>query len=216
MLKVYLFNAPPRAGKGISASCLSSNIIDKGGIACIREFKDELIKITSAGLGISVSQFLDGYDEKTYDYLNRKSYYVSTKVQLSTEWWKDMPLYRINNKLYSKREALIHFSEIVIKPSFGEDAFGKALVSTLPEEGVVCIADGGFPQELQPVIDYVGAENVTVVRIIREGCTFDNDSRDYLEPVMLKGKVKFVNINNNSTVESYENKLIKMYEEGRL
>ncbi len=214
MLKVILFNAPPRAGKGISASCLSSHIIDKGRIACIREFKDELIKITSAGLGIPVDQFLDGYDEKTYDYLNRKSYYVSTKVQLSTEWWKDMPLYRINNKLYSKREALIHFSEVVIKPSFGEDAFGKALVSTLPKEGVVCIADGGFPQELQPVIDYVGAENVTVVRIFREGCSFANDSRDYLGYAMLKGKVKFLDITNNDSVEDYESKLIKLYEEG--
>lgn len=216
MLKVYLFNAPPRAGKGISASCLSSHIIDKGEIACVREFKDQLIMITAAGLGIPVEQFLDGYDEKTYDYLNRKGYYVSTKVELSTEWWKDMPLYRINNKLYSKRQALIHFSEVVIKPSFGEDAFGKALVAALPKEGAVCIADGGFPEELQPVIDYVGAENVTVVRIFRNGCSFVNDSRDYLEPAMLKGKVKFLNINNDDSIEDYESKLIKLYEEGKL
>lgn len=42
-------------------------------------------------------------------------------------------------------------------------------------------ADGGFLAELIPLVGKIGAENITVAKIEREGCTFEGDSRDYVE-----------------------------------
>lgn len=94
-------------------------------------------------------------------------------------------------------------SENVIKPSFGKDAFGKAFVNSLPEEGIVFVSDSGFPEELQPVIDHVGSDNVLVVRIQREGCSFEGDSRDYLTPEMFEDKVQFYQVMNNGTEKEF-------------
>jgi len=201
MLKVVVFNAPARSGKD-SASSHMCKITDNG---YHKAFKDELFKICANILGISVERFKDGYDETLGEVYNRKG-----KKLLFHEdpdiWYKDYTgtiLQRIRGKQYSKREFLIHMSENVIKPSFGKDAFGKTFVNSLPEEGIVFVSDSGFPEELQPVIDYVGAENVLVIRIQREGCSFEGDSRDYLTPEMFDDKVQFYQIVNNGTEKEF-------------
>ncbi|AGH31988.1 deoxynucleoside monophosphate kinase [Vibrio phage PWH3a-P1] len=192
MLKIIVFNGPARSGKDCAAEHMC-NIIEKG---YHKAFKDELFKICANTLGISIEEYQTDYDRQTPD-----------KV-----WWmKDLPsvftsaamLSPSEKNAFSQREFLIHMSENVIKPSFGKDAFGKAFVNSLPEEGVVFVSDSGFKEELQPVIDHVGAENVLVIRLTREGCSFDGDSRDYLTPEMFDGKVQFYQIENNGTEQEF-------------
>lgn len=78
------------------------------------------------------------------------------------------------------REALIHVSENVIKPRYGLDYFGKKSAKRL-SEGLNVFTDGGFEEELNPIIDSVGLENVLIFRLHRTGCSFKNDSRNYLQ-----------------------------------
>lgn len=100
---------------------------------------------------------------------------------------KDVP-----HKLFkglSPRQALIHVSEDIIKPNFGKDYFGKylaqeiedtiKLVSPFVNGLTFVISDCGFIEELKPVCEVT---DVTLVRLYREGCTFKNDSRTYLNP----------------------------------
>ena len=192
MLKVVVFNGPARSGKDSASSHMCKIRTN----SYHRAFKDELFKICANTLGISVEEYQTDYDRQTPD-----------KV-----WWmKDLPsvftsaamLSPSEKSAFSQREFLIHMSENVIKPSFGKDAFGKSFVNSLPEEGVVFVSDSGFPEELQPVIDHVGVENVLVVRIQRDGCSFEGDSRDYLTPEMFDDKVKFYQIVNNGTEEEF-------------
>ena len=193
-LKIVVFNGSPRCGKGIAAKHLTKlvNSLEGNLPAFHMEFKDELFKIASNVLGISIGEFLTDYERKTPDNV----WWMKDLVSLSTSASMKVVGERKN---YSQREWLIHISENVIKPSFGKDAFGKALVNSLPESGVVFISDSGFKEELQPVIDHVGADNVMVVRIQREGCTFDGDSRSYLTPCMFKDPIQFYEISNNGT-----------------
>ena len=87
---------------------------------------------------------------------------------------------------------------------FGGDAFGKAMVASLPESGIVFVSDGGFAEELIPVIDHVGGDNVLVVRIHREGVDFAGDSRAYLDNIDLGDKgVCMYDISNDSTLEVF-------------
>ncbi|CAH9014623.1 putative ATP-binding protein [Vibrio phage 277E43-1] len=202
MLKVIVFNAPPRSGKEVAAKAVMKciNTLDSNLVAHHREFKDELFKVAANALDISVEDFLRDYDSKVKDVVASKYLF---NVDENT-WWKDVPIYDVNGKLYSKREWLIHVSENVVKPSFGKDAFGKMFVNSLPKEGVVAVSDGGFPEEIKPVIDHVGAENITIVRIHREGCDFSNDSRNYLTQGMFEDKIAFLDIENNSTLDKFE------------
>ena len=202
MLKVVVFNGPPRSGKGIIAKYLTDgiNTEDNSIPSFHMEFKDELFKVCANFLGGTVGSFLQYYDLKTLEVLTNP---VEGNYP---EWFKDFKgttSQRVVNTNYSKREFLIHVSENVIKPSFGNSAFGTALVNNLPEEGYVFISDSGFKDELQPVIDRVGEDNVLVVRINREGCTFEGDSRNYLDPEMFNNKVKFMDVTNNETEEQF-------------
>ncbi len=208
-LKVVVFNGPPRCGKGIATKHLANLVNQPESFLTghIREFKDELFKIAANTLGLSVAEFKKGYDQTLVEFYGEDSIELKYAVMDidgdENSWVKDHPWYDVEGKVYSKREWLIHISENVVKPAFGEEAFGNAMVSSLPEEGIVFVSDSGFASELQPVIDHVGAENVLVVRIQRDGCSFDNDSRDYLTPEMFNSKVEFFQVVNNVTEEKF-------------
>lgn len=85
------------------------------------------------------------------------------------------------------REALIFTSEELIKPYRGKDYFGcrlaKDILATKKSKGFV-ISDGGFEEELTALksLEHQGYK-VWVVRLTREGCTFENDSRTYFNQV---------------------------------
>ncbi len=192
MLKVVLFNSPPRLGKGVAAKhmCELINTEDTFFTAHTREFKDTLFELTASMLDLEVEDFLHRYDSKN--------------MGSPTGWHKDMKQFDINGTLCSQREALIHMSENIIKPVFGKDSFGKAMVESLPSEGIVFISDGGFPEEVQPVIDHVGEDNLLIIRIRREGVTFEGDSRQYLnEDMFPDNKVTIEDVNNDKTLGEF-------------
>ena len=201
MLKVIVSNAPPRAGKEVAAKAIikAINTQDSNLVAYHKEFKDELFKVAANTLGISVEEFMQGYDKRAPEVLG---WYPSV------EWYKDYKSITVGDNKFSQREWLIHVSENVIKPSFGKDAFGKMFVNSLPEEGIIAVSDGGFPEEIQPVIDHVGAGNITIVRIHREGCDFSNDSRNYLAQDMFEDKINFVDVDNNASIEKFQTDVV--------
>lgn len=104
------------------------------------------------------------------------------------------PYLMVNGKNVTMREFMIHVSEKVMKPMFGNDVFGKALVQKLKKvptqdnnghPTVVVLSDGGFVDEGVPVIDHVEAENYFLIRLHRideKGIEFGfgEDSRRYI------------------------------------
>lgn len=206
-LKVVVFNSPPRGGKGVGASHMKEVINgQEGNLAAFHmEFKDELFKLAANTVRVDMEDFMEDYDSQVRDVngFNQSWARQFSSVDMDT-WWKDVPLYKVADLFLSTRQLLIHVSEKVIKPSFGNDAFGKAMVSQLPENGVVFVSDSGFSEELQPVINHVGADNVLVIRLHRDGCTFEGDSRDYLTPEMFEGTVKIRDIYNNGTLDEFK------------
>lgn len=174
MSKVILLNGPPSSGK----DTLGAQLMLLPNVK-MRSFKKALV------------------------YMTRVIY----KIPLATwtEWYttegKEIPREELMGM--SQREALIHVSEHVGKPFFGLDVWGKAVASTMPvdEESIYVLTDSGFKEEAQVLIDKFGAENVHVVRIKREGYTFEGDSRDYLEPSMFDSRVRFTDTSLSPTFE---------------
>jgi len=211
-LKVVVFNACPRLGKGCAAEHMIklTNTDDHFYTAHHREFKDSLFKLCAAMYGITVEEFLKDYDKED-KYSPTGWSKDAAKFSIDAALTEDCNCFHgchcgVQDKLYhySQRSSLIHMSENIIKPVFGKDAFGKAMVASLPESGIVFVSDGGFAEELLPVIDHVGQKNVLVVKIHRKGVDFAGDSRAYLDNKDLGEKpVKMVDIDNDGTLEEF-------------
>ena len=90
---------------------------------------------------------------------------------------KDEPLYRDFDA--TPRDVQIALSENVMKPLFGDEAFGRIAVNaitSIPGKYIV-ISDCGFGPEIVPLQKQYGYDKVYGIRISRPDCDYSNDSR---------------------------------------
>lgn len=197
MDRVLILNGAPRSGKDTLATKLFAagtfwNHVDGS-------FKRPLQNIAAAILGMTEKDFLDQY-----------------------ETIKDQPC--PNGLPLTVRELMIKISEEWVKPLagkrfFGDEAYRRALVDCGRMDTTrqphyrwqvrgttVVFTDGGFGEEVLKFIEELGPENVYIVRIIREGHTFEKDSRRLLQkhtPGL--EKCQFFSVFNNGTREDLLN-----------
>lgn len=153
MAKVIILNGPAGCGKDTLAMALVEMGFAKG----TTSFKNPMFNIALAALGQDAyHEFLDGYDDRAR---------------------KEKPEGFLNG--LSRRQFMIAISEQFIKPVFGDDYFGKYLAENLPDgDEVFVVSDGGFASEVAPIV--AAGHDVRIVRLHREGYTFEGDSRGYL------------------------------------
>lgn len=166
--------------------------------------KDVLAEMLISKLGGVKQQFKDALYKHTAVLFQME---LSAFVKLATvRGTKDLSTPSLQG--YSPREALIFTSENVYKPTYGQDYFGKYTTSKL-EEGYNFVADSGFKIEAEVVTDHVG--KVLLVRIYRDGCTFEGDSRNYIN-LDHKGTPS-LDLYNNGTLEEARDTVIRFMED---
>lgn len=149
---IIIFNGPPGTGK--DEVCLFlKNKLDFTHI----EFKDALFDETCKHFNVSKEWFMSGYSDRSIK--ERKESILENR---------------------SRRDALIHVSEDIIKPNYGKDYFGVKVVEKIKDGVDYCFSDGGFKEEILPIINIVGTKKICLVQLTREGCDFSTDSRRYL------------------------------------
>ncbi len=133
---------------------------------------------------------------------------------VKTQWWlknykpgfKDEPQDELNG--FSMREILINFSENYIKPMKGTNFFAEEMVYKITQSPskTFVIADIGFQYELDALTNEEWFD-VTVLRIDKQGCDFENDSRCHLS----YDKIGY--INNYDTIDDLkaQAKFVKDY-----
>jgi hypothetical protein len=186
MTKVVILNGAPSSGKDTVAQWLDE-VKYNGYSVYKQEFKEKLYDILGAIYSLPLHE--------VYSLSDRES------KELPQECFGGLSL----------RQAMIKVSENIIKPNYGEDYFGIMAAKALIEGELNVFSDGGFQSELAPIIDKVGEDNVLIIRIHRDGCTFENDSRDFLPDGLVD---LTVDIDNNGTLdELFENveKAIKIF-----
>ena len=209
---VVIFNSPANSGKDIATDMLVNYF--QSGVKLA--FKDELYKDTANYFNIEVEDLIEYHSDRSlkentsllfpkYQSESLKQYFFSLLYVIGA---------LINNHYlmslgyYSSREALIHVSEIVVKPVKGKDYYGKKLVEKIEDssERFYFVSDGGMKEELSSVADK--GYRVIIAQLMRSGATFEGDSRSLLNKDDFKeySNIKFCQIDNNTSLDDlYQN-----------
>lgn len=209
--KIVLLNAPRLAGKGVAVDHLRSqgfNLIDAG---C----KETLHRLTMTLFSVPENRYWEIYNDRSLKEVPLPEFKVNINDQ-EQEALDDVLGYYIdhwesgfgdvmsNKMTLSIREAMIYVSEVVCKPRFGDNFFGISRASKL-QEGLTYIEDScGFAEELHPLIERVGQDNILLIRIHRDGCTYDGDSRQMIPDGIITNTI---DVYNNGSIEDYFKKI---------
>jgi len=165
---IVIFNGPPAAGKDEA----TAQFINRGFKHL--SFKDVLIDETCKYFKVTREWFMHGYDDRNV---------------------KEEPKSALMCR--SRREALIHVSEDIIKPKYGKSFFGEKVAEKIQDGVHYAISDGGFSEEIAPILERISAEDIILVQLLREGCSYSSDSRRYfngdLKKEIIVGKPSFIN-----------------------
>lgn len=184
--KIVFLNGPPRAGK------------DEAGVALLRGHPDCRLYAMKRPLDGALRGFF-GVDERTW----------ALWEQHKDECNEAFPFSDWGDKTF--RETKISFSEEWAKKLFGQSVFGRmALFNLQRDQGfsryaLTAVTDSGFLHEALPLIEAVGPTNALVVRIMRDGKSFDGDSRSYWDP---PHDVRLINLYNNDMELDMWHKLV--------
>ncbi len=186
--KIVIANGPPGSGKDTSIASLVEGLNFKG-----RAFE------------LSYKTTL--YQEVAKRYNLEVDYVRSLNENRET---KEVQMDCFNG--LSVREALISESEDHIKPTLGEDGVAKLTLDALlkeiqpePNESILLMnSDGGFNVEVDYVKSRLGlhSEQLFIIRLLRNGCSFKNDSREFIRNPNLI-------INNDNSIDKLKFQLIK-------
>lgn len=162
------------SGKDYIAEVLQSYIILNTGLNCsILKYKSRLYRITAALYGLDEIKLIEVANNRIL---------------------KEAPMVALGG--LSPRKALIKVSEGIVKPIFGERYFGAALASSIGSEDFVVIPDGGFSEEVVPLVECDRVHRIVVVRLTADGCTFEGDSRSYIRKGPSLKDVSFLDYHN--------------------
>ena len=221
MRKMVLFNAPAKVGKDVVIKYLQENGINLYYAEC----KTKLHKLVQEIFNVSFNRYWDIYNNRSLKEIPLDDFRVNFKSKEDRKVFSDLlpidwldekrhPSILINGKIWkvnlSIREAMIYVSEVLIKPRFGEDYFGKSRMLSMKNEGVYVDGSAAFIDELNPLIDELGQENILLIRVYRDGYTFDGDSRGYIPDGIITNTV---DVDNNGTEQEYFNKVKLIVEE---
>jgi hypothetical protein len=153
--KVIFVNAPPRSGKDVFAD------------EALELFSPNCILMKAADPIVNMVKTLFGSE---------------AEFQTYREELKDKPLFGDERK-GTLRELFIAISENAVKPVLGNDFYGRDLARRISgiDREIVVISDIGFDEEAAPVLSDE-TNQCYLVQIERPGCSFRNDSRNWINP----------------------------------
>ena len=168
--RIVLLNGPPRSGKDTAASHLVPYFAFQK-----MKFAAPLKRAVAGLLDMSVTA-LEEHKDNQFNILSKESYVeIDNYGTKRTEYGpKDAP-----------RRLLIDLSESFLKPKYGDTFFGRLATREINRSSynLIIFTDSGFATEASVITRLYRRENVLLVRLHREGCTFENDSRSYLQDI---------------------------------
>lgn len=190
-MQILLVNGPPRVGKDtLGELCVEHLFHEDGNVSIFVEKFARILK--------ERTHALYGYSEYEHDHFEK------VKDEPCDEFYGVTP-----------RKAYQSVSENLMKPLHGESIFGTLLADDIDDMAhemgsypdLVVITDSGFHPEAREIIRrFHGGDNITLVRLHRKGCTFEGDTRGYID--LASEGVPGVDLTNDGPKEELWHKLI--------
>lgn len=218
--KVILFNGPALIGKNSAITYLA----DCGLNFQFAECKDHLHTLTQNLFCIDEQTYWEIYEDRAAkekpDVRFKISKNIARQLARSVSTVRDRleVLDTVNDKndhIYlSIREAMIYTSEVVCKPAFGKEYFGRARALKIKNDAtfnwIWVDSSCGFNEELIPLVETLGQENILLIRIHKTGYTFAGDSRRYINDGVI---INTVDVTNNGSEREYNSKIYELVTE---
>lgn len=190
MTKILFFNGPPRCGKDTSA-IRTMNTFSKsnpGSAAYYPQFEVRFDRFA-----MPIKRAFAGMTASDIDRFGNVEPYESTKGDVIP--WLGV----------SYRQWQIDFSEGFLK-QYGKDIFARLFIQRNEDSWAraIVVPDSGFAEEVGPIVEKWGMDNVLLVRIHRPGFDFTGDSRSYLPNGIVD---RTVDVYNDGTVEEFNEKI---------
>lgn len=209
---IVIFNAPPNSGKDVSADYLHEYFQSGQRLS----FKEALYEDTAKHFNVDIKDLTDYHSDRELKEVPSSMFPKYKKHPLKQYFFALLFIigavfnnrYLMSLGYYSSREALIHVSEDIMKPKYGQDYYGLKVLDKVSNssERYSFASDGGFAFEILPLLDT--GYQVVVAQLERSGVTFEGDSRTLLNEDDFKdySNIKFTTITNNGSLdELYEN-----------
>ena len=193
--KIVLFNGPPNVGKDAMSD------------ACVDYFYDDLYMNNEGDAGFPAVK--QSFKTPMYRML-AEIYGLTLKRVLELCRDRDLKDTFCEEFASTPRQAMIFLSERVMKPNYGDDYFGRQAASGVKLGFVNFFADSGFISETLPLVAKFGSANILLVHMHRENCTFEQDSRDYLD---IDSFINFYEFQNNEPIEVVTPELFERVQE---
>lgn len=163
-MKLILLNGAPRVGKDHAARFIQRALPDHYPFVVFDRMSMPIKLAFAAMIAADIDEYgdVDGYERDKE---------------------KVIPLLGV-----SYRQWQIDFSEKFMKPLYGNAIFAKLFLSRIEalaqEEpnAIVVVPDCGFQIEVDHVASEFPTEDIALFRLLRDHCTFDGDSRQYVAP----------------------------------
>jgi hypothetical protein len=168
---IVIFNGPPDSGKDHAAKYFSKKFgaphFEMKG--ALRKTAHKMAAVAMKGKPDYINVTTDLVQLDAVGYCDSLEYNKTLKSTLKVSLFGDR----------TWREFLIHISEDIMKPIFGQDVFGRAARKLVREStSPVCFfSDGGFQVEVEELRK---EGTVLVFQLSREGCSWGDDSRGYI------------------------------------
>lgn len=189
-MNFILFNGPPRSGKDTAAKFVHDYLVMKDFEATRRN------KVVPYPIW------------EKFSFPNKWAF--AAMVGKSCDRWGNVPGYEERKEEIlpwlgvSYRQWQIDFSEKFMKRAYGEDIFGRLLVRrcTSRQDAIHIVSDCGFQIE----VDCVCSHNYLLFNVVRDGTSFDGDSREW---VIGRRANPSINLDNNGSLADLEKQVVE-------
>ena len=180
---IVAFNGPPQCGKDTLAKMLAEILDEKTVLPVkIEQLSYPLRRIAYQMVGWNYADSVVPYEE-----------------------FKKMHFEEFN---CSGRQLMIDVSEHFLKPRYGRVVMTNMLLNrNLGFDGIMILSDCGFQLESERLATEVGKDHLLVAQVLREGCSFTGDSREWVRNY--GGPDEF--IENNGTLEDLHTEARRIY-----
>lgn len=182
------FNGPPRCGKDTMATMLADHMDSQGVTVPVRM---ESLSLPLRRVAYVIAGWQGPTDGPNYE-----------EFKLAT--------FRLNEGVpITGRQIMIDVSEKFLKKTYGLATMAWMLIQrNLDFTGVLLVRDSGFQCEVEPLVKHVGADKFYIANVLRDGTSFEGDSREWVHHEFCAG------YSNNGSLDDLRTEAGRLY--GRL